>query len=420
MDSARASAVTDVDLTDTALYQNGFPHELFTELRAAGGVHRHRPVVLPEAGEVEFWSVVRHEPLQIAHRDSVTFTANDGPGIATNSMFKDAGMIVALDPPEHTTLRRLINAGFTPRMVGRIESNIGHWAELVLDQVIASGASEVDFVSDIAYQLPMHVIADIVGIPESDRSTVFTLTDKLLRSYDPVLGIDEMERIGIQLELFSYAQELSAHKRAHPTDDIWTKLTQAEVTDDDGKPRVLGEVELDGFFAILAVAGSETTRNALSQGLIALMNDAASFDALRADDSLLAPASDEILRWSSPVLMWGRTATRDTQLDGVDIAAGDRLILWMPSANRDERVFPDPFRFDITREHNPHVSFGGGGAHYCLGANLARKEIEVMMGALNRRFSAIEPAGAPEWMGAGPVHNVGVSVMRLPVRLTPR
>jgi cytochrome P450 len=417
MDQADVVDARDVDLTDRSLYRDGVPHEVFTRLRAAGGVHRHCAASIGGEPETEFWSVVGHEATQRVSRDYETFTAGDGPGIAPQPMYKAAGMIVALDPPEHTTLRKLIHAGFTPRMVSRLEANIERWAEVVLDEVVARGADVVDFVSEIAYQLPMHVIADIVGIPDSDRPWVFAQTDKLVRSFDPALGLTDMDRLGLQLELFAYAQQLSKDKRERPTDDIWTTLTQAQVLDDSGQPRMLGEMELDGFFAILAVAGSETSRNALSQGLMALMDHRGQLAALRADAALIPTAADEVLRWSTPVLMWSRTATKDTQLDGVDIAAGDRIVLWLPSANRDEQVFTNPFSFDITRQHNPHVTFGGGGPHYCLGANLAKKEIQVMLAALLRRFAVIDPAGEPQWMGAGPVHNVGVSVTRLPVHL---
>ena len=420
MTSTPARSATEVDLTDRALYRSGIPHDVFTELRAAGAVHRHRPVSVSGAHDVEFWSVVAHAEAQQANRDGETFTAVDGPGIVPTSLYRHSRMIVAMEPPEHTRIRRLISAGFTPQMVARLEADIERRSEVILDDVIERGTDVIDFVSEIAYQLPMHVIADIVGIPEADRPSVFTLTDRMLRSVDPVSGASAEERLRVQLELYEYAQQLSKEKRTNPGDDIWTLLTTAEVVDDDGGRSMLTDTELDGFFTILAVAGSETTRNALSQGILALADEPEQFAALRRDPQLLPTAADELLRWSSPVLMFGRTATRDVELGGASIRAGERIVIWYPSANRDDQVFSDPFRFDVRRSPNPHVAFGGGGAHYCLGANLARKEIQVMLGSLAQRFAEIEIAGDPVWLGAGPVHNVGVSLDRLAVRLSPR
>ena len=413
----RTAGASEIDLTRRELYGSGFPHEVFADLRSTGAVHRHPVVEVSGAGEVSFWSVVRHQEVQQANRDWATFSAVDGPGLAPSDMFRDLGMLVALDPPRHNRLRRLVTAGFTPRMIARLEENIEWHCERILDDVIARGDDIVDFVDDVSYLLPMHVIADIVGIPEDDRPWIFKRIDYVLRSFDPAAGISETEQLTAQLECFEYAQRLAEQKRADPTDDIWTTLTKAEVPDDDGEPTALSDEELDAFFMILAVGGSETTRNVLAQGLMALVEQPDQIAALRADPGLLPDAADEMIRWASPVLMFGRTATRDVALGDQLIAAGDRIVLWYPSANRDELVFANPYRFDIHRRPNPHVSFGGGGPHYCLGANLAKKEVQVMLGALVRRFATIELAGPPQWMGAGPVHSVGVSIDHLPVRL---
>lgn len=409
---------SEIDLTQRALYQSGIPHDLFTELRAIGPVVRHPAVPVPGSdGPFGFWSVVRHHEAQQANRDWETFTAVDGPGIAPQPMYRDAEMIVAFDPPEHTRIRRLLSAGFTPRQVARLEADIERRAELILDDVVARGDDVVDVVSEIAHELPMHVIADIVGIPDADRPWIFEQTDILLRSFDPDSDLDEEVSMTTQLALFTYAQELSEEKRKNPTDDIWTQLTQAEVLDDDGNATRLTGHQLDAFFMILSVAGSETTRNALSQGVQALAERPEQFRSLRREPELVVPGADEVLRWSSPVLMFTRTATRDVELGGASVKEGDRVVIWYPSANRDEDVFADPFRFDVTRTPNPHVAFGGGGPHYCLGANLAKKEIQVMLGSLSRRFDRVELAGDAEWVGMGPVHNVGVSLLKLPVRL---
>ena len=417
MTATRTIPSSEIDLTDGSLYVDGVPHDAFTALREVGAVVRHPTVTVRGGDELGFWSVVRHHEAQQANRDWETFTAVDGPGLAPDTIYRDTEMLVAFDPPAHTRIRRLLSAGFTPRMVAKLEKDIERRGERILDEVAERGSDVVDVVAEVAHELPMHVIADIVGIPEEDRAWVFEQTDVLLRTFDPSSGIDDETGLTAQLGLFEYAQELSERKRAEPTDDIWTQLTQAEVIDDEGNAQRLTSHQLDAFFMILSVAGSETTTNALSQGVLALANEPEQYAALRADPELVVTGADEVLRWSSPVLMFTRTATRDVELGGAPIRKGDRVVIWYPSANRDELVFEDPFRFDLARTPNPHVAFGGGGPHYCLGANLAKKEIQVMLAALARRFRSLEVVGAPRWMGAGPVHNVGVSLLHLPVRL---
>jgi cytochrome P450 len=398
-------------VADPAQYRDGMPHELFTELRRAGAVHRTVPMA-DDASRVDgapysFWSVVRHAEIQHVNRDWETFSAHQGAQIRPTQPERQGTMIVSMDPPDHTRLRRLISSGFTPRMIAELEGAIVRRTRQVLDEAAARG--DCDFVVDVAYQLPMHVIADIVGIPDADRQMVFHNAELMLRGQDPASGLSAEERAGAERELFLYASALGASKRERPTDDVWTILSGTE----------LGELELDLFFLVLTLAGSETTRNAISQGLVALLDHPEQLGRLRGDPALLGPATDEMIRWASPVLYFGRVATRDVELGGQQIRAGDRVVMWYPSGNRDEAVFDDPFRFDIARQPNPHVSFGGGGPHYCLGASLAKKEVQVMMAALLERFD-VERTGPARWSGSGPTHNVGVSIDHLPVRLTPR
>lgn len=395
-----------VDLTDPALYENGFPHDLFTELRRSGAVHYH-PAVEDRHGipPNPFWSIVTHAEIQRANRDWKTFASCDGPLLGPNPMMTVGRTLLNLDPPDHTEMRRIISSEFTPRMVAKLEQRLVERTARILR---AATDRTVDFVRDIAYQVPMHVIADIIGIPEEDRAWVFDRTDHLIKSGDPHGGYTEDDKFALQAELFEYAQRVTADKRSNPSDDVWTKLADQ-----------LDGFELDMFFLILSLAGSETTRNALSLGLIALLDHPDQFAELRSNPDLSATAADEVLRWSSPVLMFGRTATTDVTIDGQDIKAGDRVVFWYPSGNRDENVFIDPFTFDIHRSPNPHIAFGGGGAHYCLGANLAHKEIRVVYEALAAGYD-IEPAGTPVWAAVGPVHNVGVGIERLPVRLAAR
>lgn len=396
----------DVDLTDPQLYTEGFPHGVFTGLRQRGPVHLHPPIegrlgIAP----IPFWSIVTHAEIQQANRDWKTFAACDGPMIAPDPLMSTGRTLLTLDPPEQTVMRRIISSEFTPRMIGTLEQRLTDRTARILESVVGSNC---DFVRDIAYQVPMNLIADIIGIPEDDRSWVFERTDHLLKSGDPYGIYSEEDRLGFQAELFEYAQRITAEKRANPADDVWTKLANQ-----------LDGFELEMFFLILSIAGSETTRNALTMGLIALLDNPHQLAELRGNPDLSRTAADEILRWSSPVLIFGRTATRDTTIGGQDVRSGDRVVFWHPSGNRDELVFDDPFRFDIHRSPNPHLAFGGGGVHYCLGANLAHKEIRVVLESIAAGYD-VELAGPAVWTGAGPVHNVGIGIDSLPVQVTPR
>lgn len=411
-------AALDVDLTDRSLYRRGVPHDLFTRLRDEAAVSWHRPVEIhPGQGEAGFWSVLRHDEIVRVQRDWETFTASDGVEINKATYDHAAAMLTSMDPPRHTRLRRLITAGFTPRMIGRLEEHLVRRTHGILD--VAAERGSCDLVSDIAFQLPMHVISDIVGIPEADRPWVFEQTERVLRAFDPTTSYTPADSEDAHAELFAYASRLSEEKRAHPADDVWTLISQAEIVDDDGQVTGLAGLELEVFFVVLALAGSETSRNAISQGLIALLEHPEQLALFRGDPGARRTATEEILRWTSPVLFFGRTATRDVELGTELIPAGDRVVVWYPSGNRDERAFAEPFRFDLRRDPNPHVTFGGGGVHYCLGANLAKKEIEVMLGGLVDRFD-VEIAGEPRWQGVGTASNVGVGLDELPVRLTPR
>lgn len=395
----------DVDLTEPQLYTDGFPHDVFTELRRHGPVHLHPPVEGRRGiAPIPFWSIVTHAEIQQANRDWKTFAACDGPMVAPDPLMSAGRTLLTLDPPDQTAMRRIISSEFTPRMIGTLEQRLTERTARILE---AAAGRPCDFVRDIAYQVPMHLIADIIGIPEDDRTWVFERTDHLLKSADPYGSYSEDDRLGFQAELFEYAQRITAAKRADPADDVWTKLA----TQLDG-------FELEMFFLILSIAGSETTRNALTMGLIALLDHPDQLAELRLKPELSRTAADETLRWSSPVLIFGRTATRDTTIGEQDVKAGDRVVFWHPSGNRDESVFDDPFHFDIHRSPNPHVAFGGGGVHYCLGANLAHKEIRVVLEAI--AGYDIELTGPAVWTGAGPVHNVGIGIDSLPVRITPR
>jgi cytochrome P450 len=398
--------VIDVDLLDPGLFQDGFPHELFTTLRRDQPVFYHRfPDGFPGSDDPGFWVLTRHADIQAANRDTETFNAYDGPTLGAYEGMK-GGMLPSMDGRDHVRQRRLISAGFTPRMIGLLEDQARQWASGIVDQALEKG--RCNFVAEVAYRLPMHMIADIIGIPLADRDWLFGLTNEMLLGQDLSNGI----------QLYEYAHQLGQEKRAKPQDDVWTLLSTVEMETDDGEHTQLSELELDLFFLLLTVAGSETTRNAISGGLVALLRHPDQLELLRRDPAAMKPAVEEILRWASPVSYFARRATRDIEVGGEHIAAGDRVTLWYPSANRDGEAFVDPFRFDITRTSNPQVAFGGGGPHFCLGANLARCEISVLFDELFKRATDIELLGEPSYTVFGILNPILVAMTQLPVQLS--
>jgi cholest-4-en-3-one 26-monooxygenase len=413
---SRVSDLADVDLTDCELYRDGFPHEVFTLLRHEAPVWWQ--AVTDDHTEIKddgFWALSKYHDIQAANRDTERFSALDGPSLIHRPEMRGT-MLVSMDGRDHTRQRKLISAGFTPRMVGRLEEQARRWAVSIVDEALRRGTC--DFVADVAFQLPMHMIADIVGIPVEDRQSLFTLTTEFLQAGDPANAISREQQMAIQAEMFQYARQLGQRKRTDPRGDIWTILSTVEVETDDGERAALSEIELDLFFLLLTVAGSETTRNAISLGLLALLDHPDQLETLRRDPNAMGPAVEEIIRWSSPVSYFARRAARDTEIRGVPIAKGQRVTLWYPSANRDEDVFADPFRFDIRRTPNEHLAFGGGGPHFCLGANLARREIAILFEELLGRTRRIEVLGSPIYSPLS-IHNpILVALKELPVRLS--
>jgi len=405
----------EIDLTDGALYAAGFPHEVFTRLRREDPVAwQEFPEGFPGNHDNGFWVLSRHDDVQAVSRNPDLFCAFDGPQLSHQPEIAGS-MLVSMDGGDHVRLRRLVSSGFTPRMVRQLEEQIRRWAELIVERALEQG--DCDFVSDIAYKLPMHVIADIVGIPVEDRDWLFRLTNEALQGGLTEGGVTPELQLQTQIEMFGYAQQLGQQKRTNPQDDVWTILSTVEIETDDGGRTTLSQVELDLFFMLLTVAGSETTRNAVSQGLVALLDHPEQLERLRKDPGAIPLAVEEILRWSSPVSYFARRVTRDTEIRGVPIAKGDRVTMWFPSANRDEEVFTDPFHFDIGRSPNPHVTFGGGGVHFCLGAHLARKELATLLEVLFERTRRIELAGAPSYTPLGIFNPILFFMRELPVRV---
>ena len=365
---------------DPATFTNGFPHDTFRALRADDPVSHHDHPTWKRG----YWVIARHDDVQRVSRDSATFANAPHPFLDGEIPEDgDGGMsdlLISQDPPIHTKLRKLINKGFTPRRVAELEDRVRVRVNSIVDA--HAGRDSCDLVSDIALWLPLHVIADLVGVPENDREQVFRWTE-LTFGFDETVTADE--RADAATAMFMYADGLCEQRRAEPQDDLLSVLITAEV---DGE--TLTQMQIDLFFMLLQNAGSETTRNLLTTGTIVLLENPDQLELLRSDLSLLPTAIEELLRWVSPVMQFTRRATKDTEIAGRSIAAGERVALVYPSANRDELAFDRPDRLDITRAPNDHVAFGAGGPHFCLGANLARFEARIMFEALLTRFQGLE------------------------------
>jgi len=398
----------DIDLTRSELYRNGFPHDVFSALREQAPVWRHPETAgFEQTGGEGFWVLSRYAEIRDVNRQSELFLSALGPGLG----YEGTGlMLTDMDGPPHIRQRKLISSGFTPRMTRRLEDLAREWAVKIVEDALAR--ETVEFVQEVAYQLPMHMIADILGIPLEDRDWLFALTNDMLLCIDPEHPVPESQREGLAAQIFGYGQKIAAKKRAEPTDDVLSLLVTVE--DELGR---LNDLELDAFFMLLTVAGSETTRNAISAGLQQLLAEPEQLEALRRDPGLMKSATEEIIRWSSPVAYFKRIAAKDTEIAGVPIAQGERVTLWYPSGNRDDSAFEDPFRFDIRRKPNEHMAFGGGGPHFCLGAHLARREITILFEELLKRTSHIEQIGDPAYSVLGIGNPILVSLGKLPVRL---
>lgn len=378
-----------VDLSDFTLWRNGFPDDLFSEFRRSKPLFRHELTPgVAETVQREFWVATKHRHAVRLHRDTESFTAADGPLIQPVGMFSAYPTIITLDPPELNKRRKLISNAFNPRAIAKLEDGIKARAARMIDSLLARGGG--DWIEDVADALPMTVIGDIIGIPDEDRPRIFDVFDRILKALAPEAqpsGRVELELFG---SVFEYAMELTAEKRRNPTDDIWSTLASAVITGDDGEQFSLPANELEFFFFVLAFAGSDTTKNALAIGLQAFVANPEQMQRYRQREDLRAGAVEEVLRWASPVAFWTRTAKVDVEMDGQHIAKGDRVMSTLRSANRDEEVFEAPFAFDIGRQPNPHVAFGGGGPHHCLGAMLARAELRAVLDELLLRCDDIE------------------------------
>jgi cholest-4-en-3-one 26-monooxygenase len=380
-----SETLDDIDLTNPDAFVAGVPHEWFTRLRREAPVFWH-----PEVDGSGFWAVTSYNEFVTVNRDPQTYSSSRGAvflwDMPEEALEQQRLLMLNMDPPLHTRYRLLINKGFTPRMVSALEDTMRDRTREILDRVADRG--ECDFVVDVAAELPLQVIADLMGVPQEDRHKLFDWSNRMIGGNDPEYGLTEEDTAVASMELYAYAAELANQKRANPSDDLISVLSQAEV---DGER--LSGLEIDLFFLLLSVAGNETTRNLISHGLVALLEHPDQLAKLRANPDLMGSTIEEMLRWASPVMQFRRTAMVDHELGGQPIKDGDKIVFWHISANRDETKFAEPFTFDIARAPNEHVAFGGGGPHFCLGANLARMEIRVMFEELLARFPEMEITG---------------------------
>jgi cytochrome P450 len=431
-----ATPVSDTDLIyspDT--YVRSVPYEALDRLRSS------TPVTWVEEKPVDnwpggpgFWAVLRHADVRHVLRNPRLFSSHLGATQIRDA--EDLGyvrrMMLNMDPPEHSRLRRLLTKAFTPRAVIRLAERIERRAHALVDAVAEKG--EADFAKEIAADLPLLTLADVFGIPESDRWLMFDWSNRVIgyqdaeysmsAAFDPA-GATDMARRAIELrptgpadprsragmpDLYAYAHELGEYKRRHPGDDIMTVLMH-QVDDKDGQVAV---EEFENLFWLFAVAGNETVRNGLPGGMFALLGHPAELGRLRADRGLLDSAVEEMLRWWTPVMNFRRTATADTTIGSVPIRRGEKVVVWFTSANRDDEVFPEPSRFDIGRPPGDHLTFGHG-PHFCLGAHLARLQMRAMFSAVLDRFHDLEPAGDVIRLRS----NFQNGIKRLPIRWTP-
>jgi cholest-4-en-3-one 26-monooxygenase len=379
-----ALTLADVDLTDLDTFVRGVPHDQFDVLRAEAPVYFH-----PEADGAGFWCITRADDLAAVSHDWQHHSSEWGitlHELTEEQLEQQRMMMLQMDPPRHTKLRLLVNKGFTPRMIGRLHDQVREIARDIVDNVAEQG--ECDFVVDVAAELPLQVIAEMMGVPKEDRHKLFDWSNRMIGSDDPEYAVSAENAMEAATEMFLYANDLAAKKRANPGDDIISVLLNAEV---EGER--LTDMEFDLFFELLAVAGNETTRNLISHGMLALLENPGERDKLLAEPELLPGAVDEMLRYASPVMYMRRTAPVESELRGQTIKRGDKVALWYIAANHDPEVFTDPHRFDVTRDATDHEAFGGGGPHFCLGTHLAKLEITVMFEELLARIPHMELAG---------------------------
>jgi cholest-4-en-3-one 26-monooxygenase len=390
------------DFTDPDLYAERVPLAEFAELRRSAPVwwnaQRRGSAGFDDEG---FWVVSRHSDVKEVSRNSDVYSTWEnsaiirlGEGTTREQIDMQRFIMINNDPPQHTALRRIVSRGFTPRAVDGLRDALAERAQQIMHTALSEGTG--DFVTDVASELPLQAIAELLGVPQDDRRKIFEWSNQMIAYDDPEY---EVEPETAAVELLGYSMAMAEERKRCPMDDIVTKLVQADV---DG--RGLNADEFGFFVLLLAVAGNETTRNAITHGMMALLDNPDQWERYKAERP--TTAADEIVRWATPVVAFQRTAKVDAELGGQQIKAGQRVGIFYSSANFDETVFDAPEHFDIGRDPNPHLGFGGSGAHYCLGASLARLEIDLIFNAIAEHMPDITRAGPERRLRSGWLNGI--------------
>lgn len=410
-------------LADPAMFDpdyfaaNGYPHDIWTKMR------REQPVAWHEDGIREaFWAITRYEDIAAIGKDSDNFISSPGVTILRNDQMVDSAtarvpLMLTMDPPEHHKYRMILRERFKPSVMRALESHIIERCREIADDVAAARVAAatadepvIDFVDAIAMRLPLDVILELLGVPADDRDQMYEWSNAVIGSEDPEYGDVDLPReaiVGAQQAMFGYFARFIAQRRVAPREDLVSLLVEARI---DGEP--LTDMEILGFCFLLAIAGNETTRNATSGAMLALIEHPEQRRTLTANPSLMVPAVEELLRWVTPIIYMARTATRDIDIGGQTVRKGEKVVVFYPSANRDESVFENPFAFDLERKPNRHLTFGFG-RHSCLGNDLARIELRAVMNELLARFPDIELAGPVSRLRS----NFVGGIKRMPVRM---
>ena len=405
----------DIDLTDLDRFAAGFPHHVFDDLRRESPVWFHPPTMHSPDGE-GFWVLSRYADIVSAAADAATFSSETGGdreagGTTLEDMAREWAIGVLLnmmDDPRHAKFRRLLTPTVAPRTLAAIEEDLRRRAVAIIDAALAK--ADCDFLVDVAAELPLQAVAQLVGVPQEDRHQLLNWANVTLDYEDREIGEATARTRQASAEMFAYGGMLLESKRREPADDLLSVVSHGLI---DGEP--LTDMEQHMFFSLIIAAGSETTRNSIAIGMLALTQHPDALELLRHNRSRLPNAVEEILRWASSTPYNRRTATRDVKIGGQQIRAGDKVTLWWASANRDDAVFTEPYSFDIARNPNPHLAFGRG-SHFCLGAALARMEIRVVFDALLDKVADVTLTGPVEYVRS----NKHAGVRHMPVHLTPR
>jgi cholest-4-en-3-one 26-monooxygenase len=401
------------DFTDPEIYATRVPAEELAELRRAAPVwwvtQRRGSAGFDDEG---YWAVTRHADVMAVSKAPEVYSSEENTalirfkeGIPRESIEMQRIILLNMDPPQHTKLRGIVSRGFTPRAIGNLRDTLAERARRIVATALESGTG--DFVQDVACELPLQAISELIGVPQEDRGKIFSWSNRMI-GYDDQPPGEESDGEMAAAEILGYSMAMAEERRGCPRDDIVTKLISAEI---DGHG--LSDDEFGFFVLMLAVAGNETTRNAIAHGMLAFLDHPAQWELFKS--SRPDTAADEIVRWATPITVFQRTAARAVELGGQEIKAGQRVGLFYRSANFDEEVFDHPERFDIGRSPNPHLGYGGYGTHYCLGASLAKLEIELIFNAIADAMPDIAKAGDPVRLRSGWINGI----KRLPVTYRP-